>query len=69
MNVVSTRIPPHSNRRVRNRNERGMATSEYAVGTVGACGIAGVLYELANSDFFTNLLRDVVGKVLDLLPF
>ncbi len=53
----------------RRRGERGMTTSEYAVGTVGACGIAGVLYELASSGFFDNLLGDVIGKVWDLLPF
>jgi len=46
-----------------------MTTSEYAVGTVGACGVAGVLYELANSDWFNNLFRDVIGGVVDLLPF
>ena len=27
-------------RRVIQRGERGMTTSEYAVGTVGACGVA-----------------------------
>lgn len=73
MNMFTTREPHRLGDRlrpwVRRRDERGMATSEYAVGTVGACGIAGILYELANSDFFTNLLQDVVGKVVDLLPF
>lgn len=53
----------------RQRGERGMTTSEYAVGTVGACGIAGVLYELANTGFFRNLFSDVISKVWDLLPF
>ncbi len=51
------------------RDERGMTTSEYAVGTVGACGVAGVLYQLANSGFFTSLFTDVIGGVVDLLPF
>lgn len=53
----------------RRRDERGMTTSEYAVGTVGACGVAGVLYELANSGFFQQLLTDVISGVWDLLPF
>ena len=65
MSILSTRI----RRRTPRRDERGMTTSEYAVGTVGACGIGGILYELANSDFFTNLLQDVISKVADLLPF
>ena len=51
------------------RDERGMTTSEYAVGTVGACGVAGVLYEIASSGFFTNLFTNVIGSVIDLLPF
>lgn len=50
-------------------SERGMTTSEYAVGTVGACGIAALLYELVDSGFFTGLLTDVIGSVVDLLPF
>lgn len=55
--------------RARRRDERGMTTSEYAVGTVGACGVAGVLYELADSEFFQNLFSDIIGGVWDLLPF
>ena len=51
------------------RGERGMTTSEYAVGTVGACSVAGLLFELANTGFFQNLFSDVIGKVWDLLPF
>ena len=58
-----------STRLRRRRDERGMTTSEYAVGTVGACGVAGVLYELAKTDFFQNLLSDVIGRIWDLLPF
>ena len=54
---------------LRRRGERGMTTSEYAVGTVGACTVAGTLYELANTDFFQDLFADVIGKVWDLLPF
>ena len=53
----------------RRRDERGMTTSEYAVGTVGACGVAGVLYELTNTGFFQNLLTDVISGIWDLLPF
>jgi len=65
MNALIRYLPKASRR----RGEQGMTTSEYAVGTVGACGVAGVLYELANSDFFRNLLSDVISSVWDLLPF
>jgi hypothetical protein len=51
------------------RDEAGMTTAEYAVGTVGACGFAGLLYQLLTSDFGRNLIQGLLGKVLDLLPF
>ncbi|MCD9154212.1 DUF4244 domain-containing protein [Aeromicrobium duanguangcaii] len=50
-------------------DERGMSTSEYAVGTLGACTIGGVLVKIGQSDWFGDLLQDVIGKIPDLLPF
>lgn len=46
-----------------------MSTAEYAVGTVGACGFAGLLYQLLTSAFGQQLLQGLFDKVLDLLPF
>lgn len=51
------------------RDESGMNTAEYAVGTVGACGFAGLLYQLLTSDFGRQLLQSLFDKVLNLLPF
>jgi hypothetical protein len=51
------------------RDEAGMNTAEYAVGTVGACGFAGLLYQLLTSDFGRDLLQSLFDKVLTLLPF
>lgn len=51
------------------RDEAGMTTAEYAVGTVGACGFAGLLYQLLTSDFGRSLLEGLLDKVVDLLPF
>ena len=53
----------------RRRGEQGMTTSEYAVGTVGACGVGGVLYQLTQSEFFTDLFSNVISNITDLLPF
>lgn len=50
-------------------NEDGMTTAEYAVGTVGACGFGGILYELLTSDFGQTILTGLFDKVTDLLPF
>lgn len=51
------------------RGEHGMTTAEYAVGTVGACGFAGILYQLLTSEFGQSLLKSLLDKVLELLPF
>lgn len=51
------------------RDEAGMSTAEYAVGTVGACGFAGLLYQLLTSSFGQDLLKGLFDKVLSLLPF
>jgi hypothetical protein len=49
--------------------EAGMTTSEYAVGTVGACSVGGAIYSIATSDWFNNFIKGVFEKGLDLLPF
>lgn len=53
----------------RRRDDRGMTTSEYAVGTVGACSIAAILYQLAQSDWFAGILRGVFESITGVLPF
>lgn len=54
---------------VTKRSEAGMTTAEYAVGTVSACGFAGVLYQLLTSSWGENLLQNILDKVAGLLPF
>ncbi len=51
------------------RQEDGMATSEYAVGTVGACGVGGILYTLAKSGFLDSIFKEIFGGISGLLPF
>jgi Flp pilus assembly pilin Flp len=50
----------------RSRDESGMTTAEYAVGTVASCGLAGVLVKLLNEpwvqDLFRNLFESTIGK-------
>lgn len=41
----------------RNRDEQGMTTAEYAVGTIASCGIAGVLISLLDQPWITDLLK------------
>jgi hypothetical protein len=42
----------------------GMTTAEYAVGTVAACGFAGVLWAVVHSSTVSHLLSGVVTKAL-----
>ncbi len=51
------------------RNQSGMSTAEYAVGTVSACGFAGILYKILTSDFGEGLLQSILDNVMGLLPF
>ena len=45
--------------------DSGMTTAEYAVGTVAACGFAGILYKVVTSPEVTQLLRDLVERALN----
>ncbi|MFD9789589.1 DUF4244 domain-containing protein [Streptomyces sp. NPDC059070] len=54
-------------RRVRSgvRGDTGMTTSEYAVGTIAACGFAAVLYKVVTSGAVTSALQSLVERALD----
>ncbi|MBA4607295.1 DUF4244 domain-containing protein [Aeromicrobium sp. Marseille-Q0843] len=56
-------------RHVDRADERGMSTSEYAVGTLGACTIGGVLVKVGQSEWFGELVQDLISRIPDLLPF
>jgi hypothetical protein len=58
------RTIPAVSRVVAGAAEAGMTTAEYAVGTVAACGFAGVLYKVVTSHTVLTLLGDVVEKAL-----
>jgi hypothetical protein len=51
------------------RDDRGMTTAEYTVGTLGACTIGGVLVKVGQSEWFGGLVEDLINKIPDLLPF
>ena len=42
------------------RRDAGMSTAEYAIGTVAACGFAGLLLKLLTGGEVAGLLRSVV---------
>jgi hypothetical protein len=45
-------------------DERGLATAEYAVATVAACGFGGVLGSATVTELLTDLLRKALGLVM-----
>ncbi|MCQ6552457.1 DUF4244 domain-containing protein [Streptomyces sp. C10-9-1] len=47
------------------RGDRGMTTSEYAMGTIAACAFAAVLYKVVTSGAVAQALEAVVGRALD----
>ena len=55
--------PVHRSR----RDERGITTAEYAVGTAAGAGLAGLLYKLLTGGFGDKLLKTLFDHVLSLL--
>ena len=47
-------------------SESGMTTAEYAVGTIGATGIAGLLIWLVQQDWFKDLIGGIFKNALSL---
>ena len=52
-------------RAIRARGEDGMASAEYAVATVAACGFGGVLIKVLTSSPVLTLVTDAVRKAFD----
>ncbi|MFD9563721.1 DUF4244 domain-containing protein [Streptomyces sp. NPDC059994] len=42
-----------------------MTTSEYAVGTIAACGFAAVLYKVVTSEAVSSALQSLVERALN----
>ncbi|MGL4832544.1 MAG: DUF4244 domain-containing protein [Propionibacteriaceae bacterium] len=51
----------------RTRNQRGMATAEYAAGTLAAVSFAGVLFKVITDPSILQLLLDLVKRVLSII--
>ncbi|MGP3753337.1 DUF4244 domain-containing protein [Streptomyces sp. IBSNAI001] len=46
-------------------HDRGMTTSEYAVGTIAACAFAAVLYKVVTSGAVLSALQSLIKDALD----
>ena len=63
---ISTTITPRALRGI-GRDQRGITTAEYAVGTAAGAGLAGLLYKLLTGGFGDRLLKTLFDHVLGLL--
>ncbi len=71
--VLSTKVIQRMSRRVRwwrtgvraVPDERGMATAEYAVGTVAAVAFAAVLFKVVHSSAVQSALSHIVTSALN----
>ena len=43
-------------------DDSGMTTAEYAVGTVAAAGLGGLLYKILTSDAVTGLITNLIQQ-------
>jgi hypothetical protein len=48
------------------RDDAGMSTAEYAVGTVAACGFGAILYKILTSGFVVHLVESIISHALHL---
>jgi hypothetical protein len=51
---------------LRARGDAGMATAEYAIGTVAAASLASILLWILKSDWVRELISDLIRKALGL---
>lgn len=49
------------------RNDDGLSTAEYAVGTVAVAGLGGLLVKLLSSEWFFALLQRVIEKAFSVI--
>lgn len=61
---MSEHQPPTRTDDARHPDEAGLTTAEYAVGTLGAVTIGGVLLTLGGSGFFQDLFRQLLAWML-----
>lgn len=59
-------LPPSSRPDGERRCDEGMATAEYAIATLAACGFAGLLVTILRGDEVREMLLNIVRQALSL---
>lgn len=65
--TVPTTSETSTGRAVRCRDEQGITTAEYAVGTAAGAGFAALLFAMLTGGFGDQLLKTLFDHVLSLL--
>ena len=61
---MSPSVPRKARLRARLRDDSGMSTVEYAIGTLAAAAFAAVLYAIVTGDSIVNALTGLVQRAL-----
>ncbi len=61
--------PEATNPEATMKTEAGMTTAEYTVGTLGACSIAAILIKLAQTPWFGDLVKGLLGNITGIAGF
>jgi hypothetical protein len=61
---MSTPVPRAARLQARLRDDSGMSTVEYAIGTLAAAAFAAVLYAVVTGDSIVNALTGLVQRAL-----
>ena len=61
---MSSPVPRTARLRARLRDDSGMSTVEYAIGTLAAAAFAAVLYAIVTGDSIVNALTGLVQRAL-----
>ena len=61
---MSPSVPRNARLRTRLRDDSGMSTVEYAIGTLAAAAVAAVLYAIVTGDSIVNALTGLVQRAL-----
>ena len=62
--LIARFLVPSRTRAQALRSDQGAATAEYAVVTVAAAGLGGILIKLLTSDWFLNILKMILEYII-----
>jgi hypothetical protein len=62
--LIARFLRPMASRRAALTSDTGAATAEYAVVTVAAAGLGGILIKLLTSDWFLEILKTILETII-----